>query len=549
MRLSRHFGRTLREAPAEAGSIGQQLIMRAGLARSLAPGLPGYLPFGWRVIRRLAALAGEEIEACGAEEIHLPALISSRLEGAVGDVIADLGRREIESYRDLPRAVYFTRPAAHGELPADRGGWLRLREELILEAYSLHAERADLESFCQRVRRGWANVFARCDLPVLPVEAEDGSRRFMWPHPEGESRFTRCDGCERTASIEAASFVRREARYGDPQPMEKVATPECKTIADLCAFLGIEPERTLKAVFYTVDAAQGGEDTVLVMLRGDLEVSEAKLARVLDAQALRPATEEEIRERTGAEPGYASPIGLEVRGTNSPEGVQVIVDESLLAMSNFVTGANEAGYHVINANYERDFTASLLADIAEAYEGAICPHCGGSLHIERAVELGYCLRTGTRHSEAAGATYLDANGRPQPVVMGRYGVYLDRLLTAVVETHHDQYGIIWPPEVAPFDLHLVALAKDEEAARTAETLYEDLRAAGLKVLYDDRRLSPGVMFADADLIGLPLRLTISRRSLQNGGVEIKWRHEKERSILALEGIVEQIIALLASPPS
>lgn len=351
-----------------------------------------------------------------------------------------------------------------------------------------------------------------------------------------------CEDCAYAANVETAAFARSSPAKAEMLPLEKVATPDCKTIADLCAFLGISPEQTLKAVFYTADPGQPSEQTLMVMVRGDLDVSEAKLLRAISSATLQAASENEIRQRLGAEPGYASPVGLRTRGQGS---VLVMADTSLERMANVVTGANEPGYHVVNANLGRDFDVSRMEDIAEAYEGAACARCGGTLHAERAVELGHCFKQGTRYSEPVGVTYLDANGESQPVVMGSYWIGLERLMAAVIESNHDALGIIWPREVAPYHVHLVAIAKDEATAQAAESLYADLCAAGIETLYDDRNLSPGVMFADADLIGVPLRITVSPRSLESGGVEAKWRATDERTIVPLGGVVQTITAMVA----
>jgi prolyl-tRNA synthetase len=546
MRLSRHFGRTLREAPADATLISHRLVTRAGLARPLDTGVWSYLPLGWRVVRRIEATLRAEMAALGGQEVRLPGLPPP--EAATPETtIAGLCRVEIESYKDLPRTIYQLRAGLRDEARAG-SGLLGLREFLSHEAYSIHATLDDLQRMYDDVLDAYRAVLGRCGLDALPVEAENDpvngpSHAFVLPHPAGDIRLVRCDGCDYAALIEAAAFERAASGEAAPLALEKVATPDCKTIADLCTFLEVEPPQTLKVVFYTVDAGQPGEGTVLAMLRGDLEISEAKLLRALSAQTLQPATEYEIRGRTGAEPGYASPLGLKVRRDRG-EGVTVIADRSLEGMVNFVTGANEAGYHVVNANYPRDFAVSRVEDIAEVYEGAACVHCGGGLHVEPGIELARCRKLGTGHSEAAGAAYLDADGKARPIVMGSYRVEVDRLLAAIVEAHHDEYGIIWPPAAAPFDVHLVALSREGEVAETAEALYADLQAAGIEALYDDRDHSPGVMFADADLIGVPLRLTVSRRSLSNGGVEVKWRHAAQREVLPLEGLVERLAGML-----
>jgi prolyl-tRNA synthetase len=537
MRLSQHFGHTLREAPTEAGLISHQLILRAGLGRHLGGGLWGYLPLGRRVIRRLESAVRQAIESAGGQEIYLPP--------ASGDTsahwIIDLARREVESYKDLPRLLYQIgagreEATASGHTDPLRGG----NKPPQFECWSLCPDTTTIDAFLSSLVTACEALLRRCGLDIVRAEMPEGYG-FMFPHPEGREQFIRCAGCGYTAQAETALFARGESRADAPQPLHKVSTPDCKTIADLCAFLNISPSQTLKAVLYTIRSGRPDEQTVLVMLRGDLEVSEAKLMRVLNVPALAPATDDQIR-RIGVVPGYASPIGIAVQGAGSGAGALVIADESLHGMSNFVTGANDAGYHMIGVNYPRDFSVSQIADIAQPFDGAACSRCGAPLHTQAGVELGWCVRLEPIAGEKA--TYLDHNGQARPVEMGYCRLGLERILAAVVETHHDDQGIIWPPDLAPFDVHLVAIARDDTVLQIAETLYTELQAAGLEVLYDDRNLSAGVMFADADLIGIPLRVTISQRSVANESVEIKWRSDPERPLIPRQDAVRQIVELV-----
>jgi prolyl-tRNA synthetase len=572
MRLSQHFGRTLREAPTDAVTTSHKLILRAGLARPIAAGIWAYLPMGYRVLRRLEQIIREEMDAIGTEEMLMPVMHPAELWQATGrwdsvdvliklknregrdfalavtheEVVVNLCLTEIESYRDLPRAVYHFQTKERDESRA-WGGLLRLREFHMHDAYSLDANEAGLAATYERCYQAYLKVFDRCGLDVVAVEADSrtiggsDAHEFMLPNEEGEDQFVRCESCGYAANIEAAQFERAEALYGDPAEMEKVETPDCHTIAQLCDFLQIDPKQTLKLVMYTSNLNRPGEMVIMALVRGDLDVNEAKLKRALGISDLQPATEDVIAEM-GAQAGYASPIGLDVRGEGEPTGIVVVADESLRKMSNFVTGANDAGYHYVNANYPRDFDVTQFADLAEPFEGAACARCGGALRVENAIVLGQCFKLGTRYSEAVGATYLDDKGKAHPIVMGSYGIGLDRLLAAIIEKHHDDYGIIWPREAAPYDVHIVAIAKkeDDEAVGVAEQLYADLQAAGLSVVYDDRRLSPGVMFTDADLIGVPLRITVGARSLEKGGVEVKRREEKERALVPVGEVVETI---------
>ncbi|HOA25711.1 MAG TPA: proline--tRNA ligase [Aggregatilineales bacterium] len=575
MRLSQHFGRTLREAPADATMASHKWIIRAGLARPLAAGIWTYLPLGFRVIRRLENIIREEMDAIGTEEMRMPVLhpaevwqatgrwdsvdVLMRLQNREGrefalgatheEVVVDLVRREIESYKDLPRAVYQIQTKERDE-PRARGGLIRLREFTMKDAYSMHATEESLDEYYNACYRAYVSIFNRVGLETIPVEADTGmmggkvSHEFMLPHPQGEDSFVRCENCDYAANVEAAEFVRSEALHGEPKPLEKVETPDCRSIAQLAEFLGIEEVQTLKMVFYTVDAGEKGREIVLALLRGDLDVSEVKLKNEIGGGELIPATEEEIAA-IGAVAGFASPIGLNVRTEQNPDGVLVIADESLKKMSNFTTGANELDYHYINANFPRDFQVTRFADIAEPYDGATCARCGGKLRIDNAIELGHCFKLGTRYSEPVGATFLDADGQERLVIMGSYGIGLDRLLAAIIEEHHDENGIVWPRAVAPYDVHIVALARDEEITRVSDQLYNDLNRAGIATVYDDRDLSPGVKFNDADIMGMPLRVTVSSRSLQQGGVEVKWRWSDEREIIPLDGAVERIAKMLS----
>ncbi len=575
MRLSQHFGRTLREAPADATMASHKWIIRAGLARPLAAGIWTYLPLGFRVIRRLEDIIREEMDAIGTEEMRMPVMHPAEVWQATGrwdsvdvlmrlrnregrefalgatheEVVVDLVRREIESYKDLPRAVYQIQTKERDE-PRARGGLIRLREFTMKDAYSMHADEDSLDEYYNACYDAYVSIFNRVGLETIPVEADTGmmggkvSHEFMLPHPQGEDSFVRCESCDYAANVEAAEFVRREALHGEPKPLEKVETPDCRSIAQLAEFLGIEEVQTLKMVFYTIDGGDGKRELILALLRGDLDVSEVKLGNEVGASELIPATEEEIAA-IGAVAGFASPIGLDVRTEQNPGGVLVIADESLKKMSNFTTGANELDYHFINANFPRDFQVTRFADIAEPYDGATCARCGGTLRIDNAIELGHCFKLGTRYSEPVGATFLDADGQERLVIMGSYGIGLDRLLAAIIEEHHDENGIVWPRAVAPYDVHIVALARDEEITRVSDQLYNDLNRAGIATVYDDRDLSPGVKFNDADIMGLPLRVTVSSRSLQQGGVEIKWRWSDEREIIPLDGAVERIAKMLS----
>jgi prolyl-tRNA synthetase len=541
--------------------------------RFVGAGLYSYLPLGWRVARKIEAILHDEMAAVGAQEMKMPVVHPAELWKATGrwdsvgpalmrvkdrgdreyalamtheEVVAQLARQEILSYRDLPKVVYHIQTKVRDE-PRPRGGLLRVREFRMKDAYSLDVDAEGLNTFYPRIIEAYDRVFARCGLDPIPVEADTGmmggadSHEFMLPHPDGEDTFIHCETCDYAANAERADFrlpeVEREP-LEDPVPM---ATPNCTTIADVADFVGVPTRKTLKVVFYIKD----DRDLVLVILRGDLDVNETKLRNLLDAAVLEPAPEEDVR-RVGAEPGYGSPVGLEVRKTFDDTGVLVIADPSIQQGDNFVAGANRHGYHLVGVNYPRDFAVTVMEDIAQAEAGHLCPECEGALVADSSIELGHCFKLGTHYAESVGATYLNPEGEEHPIVMGSYGIGVGRLLAAVIEMHHDDYGIIWPPSLAPFDIYLLTLGTDEETERQAEGFCKQLEKAGLTALFDDREESAGVKFTDADLIGCPVRATVSRRSLKQGGVELKARWADDLKVVPADGLVDAAKELLGS---
>lgn len=553
MRLSKLFGRTLREVPAEATMVSHQLLLRAGMIRPLAAGIYTYLPLGWRALKKIEGIMRQEMDSIGGQEIRMPSVHPAELWQATGryeeagpvmarfcdrtgrelvlgitheEVVTDLARREINSYRQLPFMVYQIQTKFRDE-PRSRGGLIRVREFTMKDAYSFHANEGDLDDYYPRVYQAYLNIFRRCGLEPLAVEADPGlmggsaSHEFMLLSEAGEDTLVLCQACGWAANAEGAVAIREEVARQKERPLEEVATPGMMTIEEVADYLGVSTRESLKAIFYI---ALG--QLVFVIIRGDLEVNEAKLTRLLEASELRLATEEEVKG-AGIVAGYASPLGLKGK-------VKIVADCSIHEGSNFVAGANKEGYHLKGVNYPRDFEVDLLADIAMVREGDLCPRCRKSLRLTRGVELGHIFKLGTKYSEAFGATFLDKDGQKKPLVMGCYGIGTGRLLAAVIEENHDGRGIIWPPEIAPYQIHLVALDIGQaEVSEAAEGLYRALLARGYELLYDDREESPGVKFNDADLIGLPLRLTVSRRALEMGGVEVKRRDEESPKVLEL----------------
>lgn len=575
MRMSRSFGKTLREAPADAEMISHQLLIRANFVRPIGAGIYVFMPFGFRVLRKIWDIMADEMDAINGQEMWMPNIHPAALWEATGrwdtvdvlmkvkagggreyalsatheEVVTDLALREIDSYRDLPKMIYHISKKFRDE-PRARGGLLRLREFVMKDAYSLDTSEEALDEYYPQMVQAYYNIFDRCGVPSIAINADVGamggktSQEFVVPHPQGEDIFIACGSCDYAANVEAAEFVREGERPAELAELVKMATPDCTTIADVAAFTGVATSQTIKAVFYWWTPSGKSEKEgrfVFGMVRGDLDINEVKLMNALGGGTLRAATDAEIKA-VGAVPGYASAIGLEVaKGLDQP-GVLVVADLSLEAGGDFVMGANDAGYHYTGANFPRDFGISQQVDIAQADTGHQCPQCGGRIEARRAIEAGHCFKLGTRYSKATNATYLDVNGKPQLIYMGSYGIGLDRLMAIIVELHQDDDGIVWPDSVAPFQVHLMHIGKGDEPREAAEKLYADLRRAGLEVLYDDRAASPGVKFNDADLIGIPWRVTVGARGLAQGGVEVKRRSQQERNLVPLDELITYLKA-------
>ena len=572
MRLSKLFGQTLREVPAEADFPSHQLLLRAGFIRQLAAGVFSYLPLARRALTKIENILRREMDAIGGQEITMPVVHPADLWRETGrwyqidaemgrfkdrsgrdlvlgmtheEVIADLVRKEIRSYRQLPRLLYQIQTKWRDD-PRPRAGLIRAREFTMKDSYSLDADWEGLDAQYRAHYQAYFNIFHRCGLPVIAVRADVGmmggklAHEFMYLTPNGEDTLLLCDACGYSANRQIARFQKPPAPEEPALPTEKIPTPDTKTIEDLSRFLQVPKSKTAKAVFLIASIPQGEQSVdhfVFAIVRGDMEVNETKLANAIQAKELRPATEDEIR-LIGAVPGYASPVGI-VRQKEKMH-VTVVVDDIIPHSANLVAGANQACYHLRNVNYGRDYQAEFVADIAAAQDGDACPECGSPLRAVRGVEVGNIFQLGTRYSDSLGCTFLDQEGQARQVIMGSYGIGSGRLLASIAEEHHDEHGLIWPVSVAPYQVHLVVLpGKGQEASilAAAEQLYRDLQAGGIEVLMDDRQESPGVKFNDADLIGLPIRLTVSQRSLKDGGVEFKRRDQADRRLIALQEII------------
>jgi prolyl-tRNA synthetase len=446
----------------------------------------------------------------------------------------------LQSYRQLPALLYHVWGPFRDEGRA-WGGLFGAREPRLLDGYSLHPDGADLDELRPRVQAAFTGILERCELGWLSVAAgadEDTARvdKLIWPSELGEETALVCAACGYAAEQSIARAAKPAPPAEELLPMQDVETPDCKTIADLARFLKIPEARTAKALFLVAYVEGEGDRFVFVVLRGDTALNEAKLKRVLGAQTVGPATEAEIRA-AGAEPGYGSPVGL--------AGVSVVVDDWIPNSPNLVAGANRPGYHTLNVNYGRDYQAAVVADITLAQEGDGCPECGAPLRAERGVELAALARLDDGYSRELNATYLDQAGQAQPLVVGRYRLYLDRLLAAVAETHHDEHGLRWPAAVAPYQVYLMTLGKRSEAVEAAAgRLYAELSAAGVDVLFDDRDERAGVKFNDADLLGLPLRVAAGERGLQSGSVELKRRGAAEVEAVPLEDVTRRVLDYL-----
>jgi prolyl-tRNA synthetase len=566
--MSQLFSQTLREAPAEAEISSHQLLVRAGFIRQLAAGIFSYLPLGRRALTRIEDIMREEMNAIGGQEMTMPVVHPAeiwqeterwyQIGSEMGrfkdknsrdmvlamtheEVVADLVRKEVQSYRHLPRLIYHIQTKWRDD-PRPRAGLIRVREFTMKDSYSLDADWEGLDHQYRRHYQAYFNIFHRCDLSVVAVKSDVGmmggklAHEYMYLTPIGEDTLLICDACRYAANRQIARFKKPLAAEEALLPVQKVATPETTTIEDLANFLNVPKARTAKAVFLMASIPKGQEVVdrfVFAVVRGDMEVNETKLVNAVGAQALRPATEAEI-VAVGAVPGYASPVGL--------KEALVVVDDAIPASPNLVAGANEDGYHLLNVNYGRDYRADIVTDIAAAQDGDGCPNCGGALRSVRGVEVGNIFKLGTRYSDSMGCKYLDKDGTEKPVIMGSYGIGSGRLLACIAEEHHDDYGLIWPISVAPYQVHLVSLGGREgtEVGSAADGLYQELASAGIEVLYDDREESPGVKFNDADLIGLPIRLTVSGRALGEGGVEFKRRDRAEKSLVPRAQILARV---------
>ncbi|HMI99266.1 MAG TPA: proline--tRNA ligase [Gaiellaceae bacterium] len=542
-RASQLFFPTLREDPADSESVSHKLLVRGAFIRQVTAGVWTFLPLGWRVHEKIVQIIREEMDAIGSQEMLMPVLTPAELWKATGRYeIPELFKlrdrndrefvlpltheetvafhaRELQSYRDLPQMLYHFQTKGRDE-PRSRAGLIRLREFIMKDSYSFDRDDEGLDVSFQLHKGAYDRIFERCELEVRVVDAESGmmggskSMDYLAPAETGENTLVTCERGDYAADLEIARAVPRPAEFPERlDSPETVETPGVTTIEDVAQLLGIDPAATSKAMPVVADGK-----VVLGLVRGDDRLDEGKMTEALGG-AFRPATEEEIREAFGADPGSIGPVGA---------SVEVVADEALRD-GQFVAGANETGHHLRGVESGRDFEPRF-ANIREVRAGDTCPNCGGALRLQTAIEVGHIFKLETRYSEPLEATFLDEDGKEKPVVMGSYGIGPARTMAAIVEQHHDEDGIIWPSSVAPYDVHLIALpGLEEQAAEVAATLDE----AGDDVLFDDRDRRAGEKFADADLIGLPVRVTVGKKTLDDGAVDVRSRQTGEESRVAI----------------
>ena len=569
MRFTQLISKTLRTEPPEAETASHRLMLKAGMVSQVAAGVYSYLPLAWRSIKKIEAIIREEMDAAGAQEIRMPVLQpldlweQSGRAAAFGDnlfrfpdrrgrpmvaaptheeVVTGIARANIQSYRDLPAIVYQIQTKLRDE-PRPRAGLIRVREFDMKDAYSFDANDEGLDRSYQAMARAYRNIYRRCGLPALMVEADSGaiggkdSHEFILPTGAGEDTVITCPDCDYAANSEKAQGVIPSLPDEPETEMEEVSTPGIKTIAALAKFLGVPEAKTLKAVFY-----MAGANMVFVTIRGDLDVNEVKLKNLLTANGisandLRLASDEEVKA-AGLVAGSASPVGL--------KGITRVADPSIDSGSNFVVGGNKPDVHIRNANHPRDFQVDIMGDITLTKAGHGCVRDQGGLGETRGIEVGHIFKLGTGFSESLGAGYLDNEGRQQLITMGSYGIGVGRLLAAAIEQNHDDNGIVFPDPIAPYQVQLIGLnLSDSDVARTADELYERLWSQGIETLFDDRTdEAAGVKFNDSDLMGLPIRLVVSPRNLRQGMVEVRRRSGGDAELAALEEVDRKVSELL-----
>jgi prolyl-tRNA synthetase len=566
MKYSEMFVPTLRSTPAEAEIISHQLLLRAGFIRRSAAGVYTYLPLAQRVLKKIQDIIRDEMNKAGGQELLLPIIQPAELWLETGrwhvygqemfrlkdrhnrdfclgptheEIITDLIRGEVNSYRQLPLLLYQIQNKYRDE-KRPRFGLMRGREFIMKDLYSFDKDEEGLAVSYQKMYDAYTNIFSRCGLKFRPVEADSGaiggnaSHEFMVLAENGEAEIVYCDQCDYAANIEIAPCKTVEKNSVEQKELQKVHTPNAKTIDQITEFLKVTPRECIKTLFYQAD-----NEVIAVLIRGDRSINEIKLQKIHPCYNLELASEEAIQKITGCNPGYVGPIG----DLNIP----IYADLEVQALANAVCGANQEDYHWVNVNPSRDFKVTGYYDLRFIETGEPCPKCNEKLKMARGIEVGQVFKLGTKYSEALNAKYLDEKGQEKLLIMGCYGIGVSRTMAACVEQNYDENGIIWPKTIAPYQVVIVPISsKDPEHMNIAQNLYHKLIAAGVEVVLDDRNERPGVKFKDADLIGFPLRLTIGKKSVTEGLIEFKLRTEKEAVDVALDGVVDRVLEYLNS---
>ncbi len=571
MRWSQSFIPTMKEIPADAEIPSHQLMLRAGLIRQVMAGAYTYLPLGWRAIRKVEAIVRSEMEQAGAIELFMPALCPAELWEKTGriddygnalvkfplvrgdrqvhvvlgptheEVVTDLMARQIKSYKQLPITVFQIQTKFRNE-ERPRFGVIRTSEFQMKDAYSFGTDLEQLNVAYDQMFAAYCRIFARCGLEYLTVEAESGpiggdaSHEFMVPADNGEDEIVHCGSCGYAANTERAETGRPAPAIKPPETMAELSTrqtPEATSIEQVSRMLDCDPSQMIKTLIFTVD-----ENTVAVLLRGDHEANQAKIRRALDADTIELADPATIVEVTGAPVGFAGPVGLRC---------PIIADHDVVTIVDAITGANQADAHFTGVNPGRDYTLETSHDLRMAVADDPCPRCDGTLALARGIEVGHVFKLGTKYSTALSAEYLDENEQKHPMVMGCYGIGINRIVAGMAETSHDENGLIWPLAIAPFEVLVIPLnIDDDEVMATAGRIYDELRSDGLDVLMDDRKARPGFKFKDGDLIGIPLRVVVGGKGLADGVVELKWRTDEDSQRIPIDDAVASILQQVAA---
>ncbi len=578
MRMSEGLFPTLKEAPKEAKIISHKLMIRAGLMRKLASGIYTYLPLGYRVIRKIENIIREEMNKTGAQEVLLSALSPQELWEESGrwevygpelmrikdrhnrlfglgptheEVITDLVRKEVKSYKQLPLTLYQIQTKFRDEI-RPRFGMMRAREFHMKDAYSFDKDEKDLGKNYKRMYETYQNIFDRCGLKYKAVEADTGpiggdvSHEFMVLAKTGEDRIVYCRKCGYAANVNRAEYYKSKVprkvatlprgRQGPKskvkeKPLEKVKTPGMKNVEEVTGFLKCKPKDLVKTLIYKIDSIP-----VAILIRGDHEVNERGLEKLLKAKEISLADEKTIEKVTGAPLGFSGPVGLKTK---------IIADSDVASMKNMISGANKKDYHLININIDRDFKADRILDIRSVIPGDLCPKCKTKLTFSRGIEVGHVFKLGTKYSQVLKATFSDEKGKERPLIMGCYGIGLDRIMAANIEQNHDENGIIWPSSIAPYQvLILIVNNQDKKQTKIAEEVYKSLEKEGIEVLLDDRDLRAGAKFKDADLIGIPLRITVGNKAIKENKIEIKVRKTNKVHEIDSKNLISKIKSLL-----